>query len=324
VIRIGRRALKNRVMVGLAGLAFIAIFFFQAPFPLIIVAAGLIGYGGGRIWPELFTVMKGHQVGAKQDDPHEAFAITDTTARRQRPSLRQSAMVLAIHLVLWFGPLLLLIALLGPDHILTIEAIFFSKTAVVTFGGAYAVLAYIAQQAVEVYGWLRPGEMLDGLGMAETTPGPLIQVVQFVGFLGAYRHPVPFSPMTAGLLGSIVTTWVTFVPCFLWIFLGAPYIESLRGNRSLTTALSGITAAVVGVVLNLAVWFSLHTLFATVNEVHLGGMRLLIPVWSTIDWAALLIAVAAFVAMLRYHVSMLKVLSTSALIGLLYYLVMNG
>jgi chromate transporter len=181
------------------------------------------------------------------------------------------------------------------------EGVFFSKTAVVTFGGAYAVLAYIAQRAVETYGWLEPGEMLDGLGLAETTPGPLIMVVQFVGFLGAYRDPGPFTPMIAGLLGSAVATWVTFVPCFLWIFLGAPYIEALRGNRSLHAALSAITAAVVGVILNLSLWFGLHVLFHEIGETHVGPLRLLLPELSTLDPAAAILALIAVVAMFRFH-----------------------
>ncbi len=321
VIRIGRRALKNRVMVGIAALAFLAIFFLEIPFPLIVVTAGLIGYGGGKIWPQTFYVIKGHSTPAEGG---EATVITDLAAQRPRPSLRQSLTVLAIHLLLWLGPLLLIDAIFGREHILMVEGVFFSQAAVVTFGGAYAVLAYIAQQAVEVFGWLRPGEMLDGLGMAETTPGPLIQVVQFVGFMGAYRNPAPFSPMTAGILGSLVTTWVTFVPCFLWIFLGAPYIESLRGNRSLSTALSAITAAVVGVILNLAVWFSLHVLFAQIDEVYVFGARILVPVWDSVDLAALIISVAAFVALLRLHIGMFPVLIGSAAAGLLYYLLWVG
>jgi chromate transporter len=190
--------------------------------------------------------------------------------------------------------------------------------AVVTFGGAYAVLAYVAQEAVNNYGWLAPGEMLDGLGMAETTPGPLIMVVQFVGFMGAYRNPGMLDPMVAGFLGAMITTWVTFVPCFLWIFLGAPYIEALRGNQSLSAALSAITAAVVGVVLNLAVWFALHVVFTAVNEVRTLGMKLQVPVWETIDIAALALAVAALVAMLRFKVGMIPTLFVSAALGVIY------
>jgi chromate transporter len=322
VIRIGRRVLKNKVMVGLAAVAFLSIFLFGVPFPLLVGSAALIGYIGGKIWPDTFYIIKGERPASEGDSPGEVTAITDIAAQRPRPPISESVLILVVHLLLWFGPVLILAALLHPDHVLVTEGIFFSQAAVVTFGGAYAVLAYMAQQAVEVYGWLQPGEMLDGLGMAETTPGPLIQVVQFVGYIGAYRDPAPFSPLTAGILGSIVTTWVTFVPCFLWIFLGAPYIESLRGNKSLSTALSAITATVVGVILNLAVWFSMHVLFAELYEVPTLGMRLLIPIWATVDLAALAIAVAALVAILRYHVSMFKVLAASAAAGILYQLIL--
>ena len=230
----------------------------------------------------------------------------------------------AIWLVLWFVPLVALAAALGRTHVFVQEGVFFSKAAVVTFGGAYAVLAYIAQQAVEAYGWLRPGEMLDGLGMAETTPGPLIQVVQFVGFMGAYRNPGELSPMVAGVIGSIITTWVTFVPCFLWIFVGAPYIEYLRGNRSLTPALSAITAAVVGVVLNLVVWFSLHTLFGRVEEMRRFGIRLFVPDPGTLDPASALIAFGAFIALFRLKVGMIRTLAGSVAVGALWYVIFRG
>jgi chromate transporter len=319
VIRLSRRALKNRVMVGIAGLAFIAIFFFDIPFPFIVVSAGLIGYFGGRIWEEKFLVVKVHQ--AKGDRaPSSNVVITDAMAISARPSLGRSIKILLIFLLIWFVPLGTLALHFGPEHVLVLEGVFFSKAAVVTFGGAYAVLAYIAQEAVQTFGWLQPGEMLDGLGMAETTPGPLIQVVQFVGYVGAFRNPGTLDPFYAGILGSIVTTWVTFVPCFLWIFLGAPYIEYLRGNKALSTALSGITAAVVGVVLNLAVWFSIHTLFAVVDEIRFAGIRLLVPEWGTLDLASLLIAAAAFLAIFRFKVSMLLTLVGSAVTGLVVYL----
>jgi chromate transporter len=321
VVRIGRRVLKNGVMVGLAAAAFIAIFFFNVPFPLIVLAAGLTGFIGGRLWPEKFDVIQEREVTGS--DQQEA-AISDHAPAHTMPSTARAIRIIVIMLALWFGPLLALRVSQGAESIYFTEGLFFSKTAVVSFGGAYAVLAYVAQQAVEVFGWLQPGEMLDGLGMAETTPGPLIQVVQFVGFMGAYRNPGALDPMLAGVFGSIVTTWVTFVPCFLWIFLGAPYIEYLRGNKALTTALSGITAAVVGVILNLAVWFSLQTIFERVNEIHFGALRLLAPVWGTVDWASLLIAAGAFIAMFKYQQSMLRVLGGSALVGLLYYLIFLG
>lgn len=292
VLRIGRRALKDRFRVLLAAAAFVAIFFFAVPFPLIVVLAGVAGFLGGSRTAE---------------SPSTVVAV--------RPSLSRAAKVLAVHLVLWWVPVLLIAALLGRDHVLVTQGIFFSKMALVTFGGAYAVLAYVAQHAVEVLRWLRPGEMLDGLGMAETTPGPLIMVLEFVGFLAAYRNPGSLPPLAAGVLGAAITTWVTFVPCFLWIFLGAPYIESLRGVRWLTAALSGVTAAVVGVILNLAVWFSLHTLFARVGEVHAGRARLLVPDWSTLDPAVLLLTVAAMLALFRFKLGMIPTLLGSAVVG---------
>jgi chromate transporter len=319
VVRIGRRALKNKVMVGLAVLAFVAIFFFDVPFPMIVLSAGVIGFVGGRLWPVWFQVIKGDEV--KEEE--ETAVITDTMAAHTQPTLHRAIKVLLICLALWWGPLLLLAVWLGPDHALTEIGVFFSKAAVVTFGGAYAVLAYVAQQAVDVFGWLRPGEMLDGLGMAETTPGPLIQVVQFVGFMGAYRQPGVLSPMIAGILGSVLTTWVTFVPCFLWIFLGAPYIEYLRGNQDLSAALSAITASVVGVILNLAVWFSLHTVFAVVDERQVGLVKLFVPGWETADLISLLIAIAAFIALFRFKVSMLLTLAGSAVAGLVYFLLIT-
>ena len=322
VIRIGRRALKNRVMVGLAALAFVGIFFFDVPFPLIVLGAGVMGYFGGRFAPGWFAVPNPHA--AQGSGPTGTQAIGDALVEQARPSMGRAARVLAVWLPLWLGPVAILWATLGRGNVLVSEAVFFSKTAVVTFGGAYAVLAYIAQEAVSTYGWLRPGEMLDGLGMAETTPGPLIQVVQFVGFMGAYRNPGTLDPMLAGVLGSIVTTWVTYTPCFLWIFLGAPYIEYLRGNRLLSSALSAITAAVVGVILNLAVWFSLHTLFGTVGERQIGPVRLYVPEWQTLDVASLAIAVVAFLALFRFKIGMLPTLALCAALGVAYGLLVAG
>ncbi|MFB3106526.1 MAG: chromate efflux transporter, partial [Pseudomonadales bacterium] len=223
VHRIGKRVLKNSAMLAIAASAFIAIFFFDVPFPLIVLAAAVIGYVGGRFFPGTFCIIKGHDVREETEQEDTVVATAHT-----KPSLARSLRVAAICLLLWFLPLAALAMLVGPTNIFLTEGIFFSGAAVVTFGGAYAVLAYLAQEAVNTYAWLKPGEMLDGLGMAETTPGPLIQVVQFVGFMGAYRNPGALSPILAGVLGSILTTWVTFVPCFLWIFLGAPYIEQLR------------------------------------------------------------------------------------------------
>jgi chromate transporter len=237
-----------------------------------------------------------------------------------RPSLARALRVTSLCLALWLLPVLGLAIWLGTNHVYVQEGVFFSKMAVVTFGGAYAVLAYVAQQAVDSYGWLAPGEMLDGLGLAETTPGPLIMVVQFVGFLGAYRNPGTLDPFVAGTLGALLTTWVTFVPCFLWIFLGAPYVEALRGNRALTAALSAITAAVVGVILNLAIWFGLHVVFDTVDDVSLYGASLSVPDISTIQPGTLLLTVAALVAMLRFKLGMLPVLAVSAIVGTVWQL----
>jgi chromate transporter len=315
VIRIGRRVLDRPVMIGVAALAFVAIFLFDAPFPFIVLGAGLVGLVGYRLLP-------GQAAPASQEDARDERE--DRAERRHtRPSAARAVRVLVVCALLWVAPVVALGLIFGAHSVYVDEAVFFSKTAVVTFGGAYAVLAYIAQQAVDNYGWLYPGEMLDGLAMAETTPGPLIMVVQFVGFLGAYRHPGPLDPMAAGILGSLVTTWVTFVPCFLWIFLGAPYVELLRGNRRLAAALSTITAAVVGVILNLAVWFALHVVFAEVDERSWLGMRLLVPRWDTIDVAALVLTAAAGVAVLRFRAGILVTLGGCMILGLLYRLVIG-
>jgi len=317
VVRIGKRSLKNRVMVLIAAAAFAAIFIFRVPFPLIVLTAAIVGYFGGKFLPATFVVIRERV--AKDGEPTPQHAISDDTAAAARPSLARTLRVLAVWLVLWWGPIAALWTWVGRESVYPEEALFFSKAAVVTFGGAYSVLAYIGQECVDTHHWLAPGEMMDGLGMAETTPGPLIQVVQFVGFLGAYRDPGTLSPLTAGIVGSVVTTWVTFTPCFLWIFLGAPYIEYLRGRQSLNAALSTITAAVVGVILNLSVWFALHAIFGTVAEQHVAGARLLVPDWSTLDPSALMIAVAAMVAMFRFHVGMIKTLAASAAAGLAYH-----
>jgi chromate transporter len=314
VLRIGGRALRNRAMVLLAAAAFVAIFLFEVPFPLIVVGAAAIGYLGGRLRPDLFLVIRGQApAGVADGDP---VGVTD--APSGAPSWRISVRTATVCLLLWWVPVLALAVWVGPGSIWVREGVFFSQAAVVTFGGAYAVLAYIAQQAVETHGWLQPGEMLDGLGMAETTPGPLIMVVQFVGFMGAYRNPGTLDPMLAGVLGSILTTWVTFVPCFLFIFVGAPWIEHLRGRRGLDAALSGITAAVVGVILNLALWFSLHVLFAEVGELRATAVRLLVPDPVTIDFAALLITAGAFLALFALRWGIVRTLAAAALAGLLY------
>ncbi len=324
VLRIGRKVLKNEFFVAIAVAAFVGIFFFGVPFPLVVIGAGLAGFLGGKITPAKFQIIQPEK--SVDDDtvlaPDYALdrALEQGKLDHVAPSRARALKVLGCCLALWFVPVIALAITLGAGHVYVQEGVFFSKMAVVTFGGAYAVLAYMAQQAVNTYGWLSPGEMVDGLGMAETTPGPLIMVVQFVGFVGAYRNPGMLDPMVAGMLGALLTTWVTFVPCFLWIFLGAPYIESLRGNRSLSAALSGITAAIVGVILNLSVWFSLHVLFSELNEIHSRGMHIQIPVWDTLDpWSALL-AISALILM-RFKVGMGKTLAVSVVLGgLIYYL----
>jgi chromate transporter len=316
VIRIGKRALKNGAMVALAAAAFVAIFFLDVPFPLVIIGAGLIGYIGGRVDPERFAVIQGHAAGAAP----AVDTLLEGDLEHARPSLARAAKVLAIWLPLWLGPLAMIVWMLGPGNVFSEIGVFFSKMAVVTFGGAYAVLAYVAQEAVQHYRWLTASEMLDGLGMAETTPGPLIMVLQFVGFLAAFRSPGTLNPYVAGVFASVLTTWVTFTPCFLWIFLGAPYVERLRGNRALSAALSAITAAVVGVILNLAVWFALHLAFGEVNELRAYGLKLQVPVLATVNVASVVLAAAAFVAMLRFKVGMMPVIAASAVLGALYYL----
>jgi chromate transporter len=298
VLKIGKRALKTRLMYAIAGASFTGIFFFDVPFPMIVISAGILG----------FTV---HYLQRRPTDGQRLDA-----AGHARPSVGRNLRVAGTCLALWWLPVAALAIWLGVGHVFVQEGVFFSKTAVVTFGGAYAVLAYIAQQAVDTYGWLEPGEMLDGLGLAETTPGPLIMVVQFVGFLGAYRNPGMLDPLLAGVIGAAITTWVTFVPCFLWIFLGAPYIESLRNNRALGAALSAITAAVVGVIINLAAWFALHVIFAVVDVGRVLGARWFVPQLATLDPAALALTAAAVIAMLRFNAGMLPTLGVCALAGI--------
>jgi chromate transporter len=320
MVRIGRRALKNRVMLAIAAGAFIAIFVFGILFPLIILTAAVIGYFGRKVWEDRFMVIRAP---AAPEDSATRSVFDDQAAAGERPPLRRTLGTAALWLGIWWIPILAMLLLLGADHIFVVEGLFFSQVAVVTFGGAYAVLAYIAQEAVEIYGWLAPGEMLDGLGMAETTPGPLIQVVQFVGFMGAYRHPGALDPMVAGLVGSVVTTWVTFAPCFLWIFAGAPYIEYLRGRKALTAALSAITAAVVGVILNLAVWFGIHTLFRETRTIG-APFDMTLPILQTVDPGAVMIGAVAFLVLFGLRWDIFRTLGISALLGIAYSMGMGG
>jgi chromate transporter len=266
LVRIGRRSLKTGLLVALAGVAFVGIFFLDAPFPLIVAGAAVVGFVVARASPGLLGL--------------QAPAAAPVAAAGGQ--WRRAAAMTAGGLVLWWAPVAIAVALLGPDHAFADIGVFFSKLAVVSFGGAYALLAYMAQEAVETYRWMTAPEMVDGLGLAETLPGPLIKITQFVGFLGAYRDAAPFTPATAGVLGSALTTWVTFVPPMLLIFIAAPFIEQLRSNRRLSGALAAITAAVVGVILNLTVWFALHVLFAEVHEVRAGLLR-----WYAFDSSSL-------------------------------------
>ena len=303
VARLGSRALRNKVMLGLATAAFLAIFLADVPFPAIVLAAGLIGYVGGRAGVGAFHGA-GHSSAGMSPVPDRATLLGDELPEHARPNSRWSFRI--------SGALLLA---LGFDHVFSRIALFFSQMAVVTFGGAYAVLAYVAQEAVQTYHWLAPGEMLDGLAMAETTPGPLIMVTQFVGFMGAYRQPGGLDPLVAATLGAVLTTWVTFVPCFLWIFLGAPFVERLRGNRALSAALAAITAAVVGVILSLALWFALHTLFASVAQRRFLAGTIDVPIWSSVNLAALVLTLGAIVAVFRFKAGTLLMLATCAMIG---------
>lgn len=316
VLRIGRRVIKNRTMLGIAGAAFVGIFVFELAFPLIVAVAAAIGLIGGVRRPDIFNLLRGHDetVATKDLD----VLVGDHSVTGGHPSIKHALVVLGVGLLLWFGPLGLLVASLGQDSVFVDIARLFSTAAVLTFGGAYSVLAYISQEAVTTFGWLRPTEMISGLGMAETTPGPLIQVVQFVGFMGAYRNPGSLTAFQAGVAGAGVATWVTFVPSFLWIFLGAPFIENLRGKASLTSALSTVTAAVVGVVLNLAIWFTLFTLFGTVQERRGFGAVIYQPDFSTLNWAAATIAAVAAVAVFRFDVKSLRVVAAAALAGMVY------
>jgi chromate transporter len=319
VIRIGKRALKTRTMMALAAVAFVAIHFLQIPFPVIIFASAAVGLIAQRLLPSLLptAVLRDGEIG-------RSYLIDRLIAEGKLTHIvPNSARTLAVSLVwiaIWALPIILCLVLLGPSHVFTQLDIFFSKAATVTFGGAYSVLAYIAQQAVDVFGWVTPGEMMDGLALAETTPGPLIMVVQFVGYLAAFRFDGALSPVTSAVVGSVITTWVTFAPCFLWIFVGAPYIETLIGNRWLHAALSCITAAVVGVVLNLSIWFAVHAFFGEVGAITRGGIHLLVPKLESLSIASLVIAAASMLALLRFHFGVAKTLAAAASAGVTWKL----
>jgi chromate transporter len=305
VWRVGRRALKTGFAVALAAGAFVALFALDAPFPLVVVAAGALGF----ILPHLIASSAHGAAGAGQD----VFLASD--AARAAPTFARAVQTIALWGGIWLAPFLLILALGARQSVYGDIAVFFSKMAVVTFGGAYAVLAYVAQQAVESLGWLAPGEMLDGLALAETTPGPLILVLTFVGFLAAFRLAPGLDPMLAGALGATLATWVTFAPCFLWIFLGAPYVERLRADRKLAGALGAITAAVVGVILNLAIWFALHVLFRDVGAWRAGPLSIPAPDLATANLPAFALSAVAALALFRFKLSVPMTLALCAALG---------
>ena len=312
VLRVGGRALGHPALVAIAVVSFAALALFAVPFPLVVAAAAAVGWLLGRLAPH--TLTSNGKGGHDADGPPPL--IPDEALHDERPNLARTVRILGLGLLVWAAPVAVVALVTGTESTLTTQGLFFSGTALVTFGGAYAVLAYVAQRAVETYGWLSTGEMVRGLALAETTPGPLIMVVQFVAFLGAYHHPDPLTPWTAALVGALLTTWVTFVPCFLFIFLGAPYVERLRGNHSLTAALTGITAAVVGVIANLAVYFAVHTLFATTRPLRWGPLRLELPDPTSLRPVPLIIAVAALVMVFRLRCSVPRTLAVCAGLGL--------
>lgn len=309
VYRLSRRALHHPVLVVLAVTAFVALSVFGVPFPVVVAAAGVAGWLLGRARPALTAP---RPPGA---DDGPAPLVADDALHHEPPSGRRTTLVLVVGLLLWTAPVVAAAVALGRDSVYVDQGLFFSGAALVTFGGAYAVLAYVAQQAVEVYGWLQPGEMVRGLALAETTPGPLIMVVQFVAFLGAYRDPGSLDPWVAAVVASLLTTWVTFVPCFLFILLGAPYVERLRHNRSLSAALTGITAAVVGVIGNLAVYFAVHTLFADTVSITGGPVDLELPRLASVEPAAVAVAVLGFLLLFRRGWGVLRTLGVCAVVG---------
>ncbi len=311
VFRVAQRSLTHPALVALAAAAFVALTFFAVPFPVVVLGAGLLGWLVSRRLPALHGG-GGPETGTGGPEP----LVSDAALHHDLPSARRFLLVLVLGLVLWAAPLVAVALLVDSTSVFLDQGLFFSGAALVTFGGAYAVLAYVAQQAVSVYGWLAPGEMVRGLALAESTPGPLIMVVQFVAFLGAHRDPGTLNPWVAGVLASLLTVWVTFVPCFLFIFLGAPYVERLRGNRHLTAALNGITAAVVGVIASLATYFAVHTLFSATRPVALGPARVDLPVWSSVNPVAVGITVLALVLMFGRSWSPLRTLGVCAAVGL--------
>jgi chromate transporter len=313
LVRIGRRSLTHPALVVLAVLAFLTLALFGVPFPIVVLASGLAGWLVGRRWPHATDSSSR----AVADEEAVAPLVPDDALHRAAPSARRNLAILATGLVLWVLPVGVAWLLAGGSRsVFTDQGVFFGGMALVTFGGAYAVLSYVAQAAVGTYGWLSAGEMVRGLALAETTPGPLIMVVQFVAFLGAYRNPGDLDPLLAGVLGSLLTVWVTFVPSFLFIFLGAPYVERVRGNRTLQSALTGVTAAIVGVIANLALFFAVHTLFSRTRTLSEGLVSLELPVWSSYVWEVWLVAVLAAVLVFALRWPVLRTLGICAAVGI--------
>jgi len=297
VWRMSKRSLKTSTLRWVAIGAFLSLVLFSVPFPLVILVAGVVGVIANKT-----TV---------NDDGEPLLA---------QPKAAHPLRIIVIGLTLWFLPIAIAAVALGRDHVFVDEGLFFSGTAVVTFGGAYAVLSFVAQRAVNVFHWLLPGEMVNGLALAETTPGPLIMVVQYVAFLGAFRNAGTMNPWVAGIVGSSLVVWATFVPCFLFVFLGAPYVERLRTNRSLSAAMSAVSAAVVGVIANLSVYFSLHTLFDNTTHTNNGILRMTLPAWDSVSIRALVLTAFACVLVFRYKWSTVRVMLTLAVVGCAVYL----
>lgn len=318
VIRVAGKALRNNAMRFLAISAFVALFAFAAPFPLIVALAALIGWAGAAMDVAAF---QGRNRDASAPDGHisDSDSLLGQESAEDGPDRRTAHRAGLAALALWLVPVAVLM-LVSPGGVFTDIATFFSKLALLTFGGAYAALAWVAQEAVGSYGWLQPAEMLDGLGMAETTPGPLIMVLQFVGFLAALRESGWPMPLLAGTIGGLIATWVTFAPCFAWIFFGAPYMEALRHNRRLSAALSAVTAAVVGVILNLAVWFAVHTVWRETMPLDVGLLHVELPVLSSLDPAAATLSVLALIGVFMLRMGMTALLASAACLGLLLHL----
>ncbi|WP_028642901.1 chromate efflux transporter [Nocardioides sp. URHA0020] len=312
VFRIGGRALGHPALVAIAVAAFLALAVLALPFPLVVIGAGAVGWLVGRLRPDVMVAGTGLDA-----DGGDAPLVADEGLHRVRPSARRNLVILTVGLVLWVAPVAIAWVVADSEpSVFVDQGVFFGGMALVTFGGAYAVLAYVAQAAVGTFGWLTAGEMTKGLALAESTPGPLIMVVQFVAFLGAYRDPGSLDPWMAGVLASVIVVWVTFVPSFLFIFLGAPYVERLRGNAALSAALTGVTAAVVGVIANLALYFALHTLFAEVRRLGRQHLGLLVPVWDSYVWESFVLIPVALVMVFPLRWSVLRTLGVCALAGL--------